>query len=285
MAYMHEACLRRKAMNKFILFLVVSLAFLAISGSDVLSQASREPTTPAVLPGLERTFKDPYTGMEFVLIKGGCYQMGDTFEDGRRDEKPVHNVCVDDLYLGIHEVTQGQWEKVMGSNPSYFKKGSNYPVEQVSWEDVQQFIDRLNNQTGRNYRLPTEAEWEYAARSGGKREKYAGTSQEDELKQYAWFSPNSDLQTHPVGQKRPNGLGLYDMTGNVAELCLDWYGENYYQNSPSNNPKGPNSGTYRVLRGNSYFAYDYRARASARSMVTSTVRNNFIGFRLGSSAR
>jgi sulfatase modifying factor 1 len=274
-----------KTMKKSILLLGLSLAFVTISGSDVLSRASKENTTTAALPGLERNFKDPFTGMEFVFIKGGCYEMGDTFEDGRKDEKPSHSVCVDDFYLGIYEVTQEQWEKVMGSNPSYFKKGNNYPVEQVSWEDVLQFINRLNNQTGRNYRLPTEAEWEYAARSGGKKEKYAGTSQEDELKQYAWFAPNSDLQTHPVGQKKANGLGLYDLTGNVAELCLDWYDENYYKNSFSNNPKGPNGGTYRVLRGNSYFAYDYRARASARSMVTPSVRNSFIGFRLGFSGR
>jgi formylglycine-generating enzyme required for sulfatase activity len=271
-------------MKKCVFLLEISLAFLTISGSDALSQASKETTT-AVLPGLERAIKDNYTGMEFIFIKGGCYEMGDTFEDGRKDEKPPHNVCVDDFCLGIHEVTQGQWEKVMGSNPSYFKKGDHYPVEQVSWEVVQQFINRLNNQTGRNYRLPTEAEWEYAARSGGKKEKFAGTSQEDELKQYAWYAPNSDLQTHPVGQKKENGLGLYDMTGNVAELCADWYEENYYKDSPRDNPIGPNSGTYRVLRGNSYFAYDYRARASARSMVTSSVRNNFIGFRLGFSAR
>jgi len=270
-------------MKKLIPFL--SLVFFVFSGSDVVSQPSKETTTPASPPGLERTFKDFFTGMEFVYIKGGCYEMGDTFEDGRKDEKPVHNVCVDDFYLGIHEVTQEQWEKVIGNSPSYWKGGNNYPVEQVSWEDVQQFVNRLDNQTGRNYRLPTEAEWEYAARSGGKKEKYAGTSQEDELKHYAWFAPNSDLQTHPVGQKRPNGLGLYDMTGNVAELCADWYDENYYQNSPRDNPKGPNSGAYRVARGNSFFAYDYRARISARSMVSLAVRNNFIGFRLGFSGR
>jgi len=148
--------------------------------------------------------------------------MGDTFGDGKKDEKPSHKVCVNDFYLGIYEVTQGQWEKVMGNNPSSFKKGNNYPVERVSWEDVQQFIHRLNSQTGRKYRLPTEAEWEYAARSGGKQEKYAGTNQEGELKEYAWFTANSDFQTHPVGQKRPNGLGIYDMIGNVSEWCADW---------------------------------------------------------------
>jgi sulfatase modifying factor 1 len=271
-------------MKKSILFLGVTLAFLAISGLDVLSQTSNESATPAALPGLGKIFKDAHLGMEFVFIKGGCYEMGDPFEDGRKDERPCHNVCVDDFYLGIYEVTQGQWEKVMGSNPSY-KKGDNYPVEQVSWEDVLHFVNRLNIQTGREYWLPTEAEWEYAARSGGKKERYSGTSQEEELKQYAWFAPNSDLQTHPVGQKRPNSLGLYDMTGNVAELCFDWYDENYYQSSPRDNPKGPNRGSYRALRGNSYFAYDYRARVSARSMVTPSLRNHFVGFRLGFSAR
>ena len=281
-------------MSKFnILRMVVLIAFamsIVLVGDAVISGAEKnapekETTTTAALPELGRTFKDPYTGMEFVFIKGGCYEMGDNFEDGDKDEKPSHNVCVDDFYLGIYEVAQGQWEKVMGNNPSFFKKGINYPVERVSWEDVQQFINRLNNQTGRNYRLPTEAEWEYAARSGGKKEKYAGMSEEDELKEYVWYAPNSDLQTHPVGQKRPNGLGLYDMIGNVGEWCTDWYDEDYYKNSPSNNPKGPDSGTYRVLRGKSYLDYWYEVRASTRSRATPSIRINFNGFRLGFSAR
>ncbi len=279
--------------NFKILRLVVLIAFamcIVLVGDAVTSRSEqnatgKEKTTTAALPELERTFKDPYTGMEFVFIKGGCYEMGDTFGDGLKDEKPSHNVCIDDFYLGVYEVTQGQWKKVMGNNPSSFKKGNNYPVEQVSWEDVQQFIYRLNNQTGRNYRLPTEAEWEYAARSGGKTEKYAGTSQEDELKEYVWYAPNSDLQTHPVGQKRPNGLGLYDMIGNVSEWCDDWYDENYYENSPGDNPKGPDGGTYRVLRGRSYLSYWYEVRASSRSRATPSIRINFNGFRLGFSAR
>ena len=125
---------------------------------------------------------------------------------------------------------------VMGNNPSRFK-GGDRPVEQVSWKDVQQFISRLNEQSGQKFRLPTEAEWEYAARSGGRREKYAGTSQEGELGQYAWYFVNSGSQTHPVGEKRPNGLSLYDMSGNVWEWCADWYGENSYQGSPINNPE------------------------------------------------
>ena len=119
---------------------------------------------------------DPTTGMEFVRVAGGCFQMGDTFGDGESDEKPLHEVCVDDFWMGKTEVTQGQWQKIMGSNPSYFQKGANYPVEQVSWDDVQGYIRTLGEESGKTFRLPTEAEWEYAARSGGKDEKYAGRS-------------------------------------------------------------------------------------------------------------
>lgn len=126
-----------------------------------------------VVAGVKK-FKDPVTGMEFVFIKGGCFDMGDTFGDGRADEKPVHEVCVGDFYIGIYEVTQAQWEKVMGNNPSKFKGGGNYPVERVSWNDIQDFIERLNRQGGKRYRLPTEAEWEYAARSGGKKRNMRG---------------------------------------------------------------------------------------------------------------
>jgi formylglycine-generating enzyme required for sulfatase activity len=122
-------------------------------------------------------FTDLTTGIQMVFVQGGCYQMGDTFGDGESDEKPVHKVCVHDFYMGKYEVTQGQWKAVMGNNPSNFSNcGDNCPVEQVSWADVQQFIQRLNSRSGKNYRLPTEAEWEYAARSGGKSEKWSGTS-------------------------------------------------------------------------------------------------------------
>ena len=132
-----------------------------------------------------KSYTDPTTGMEFVFVKGGCYQMGDTFGDGYSDEKPVHEVCVDDFYIGKYEVTQAQWEKVMGNNPSYFKNCDNCPVEQVSWNDIQEFINRLNSKAGGNkYRLPTEAEWEYAARSGEKREKYSGG---DDCDSVGWY--------------------------------------------------------------------------------------------------
>jgi formylglycine-generating enzyme required for sulfatase activity len=191
---------------------------------------------------------------------------------------------VDDFYLGKYEVTQGQWEKVMGNNPSKFK-GRNNPVEMVSWNDVQQFIERLNSQNNRKYRLPTEAEWEYAARSGGKREKWAGTSKESVLEEYAWYIDNSGSKTHPVGQKRLNELGLHDMSGNVWEWCADWHDQNYYQRSPINNPGGPSSGEARVLRGGSWGDYPRDVRAANRVFAYPSERENFSGFRLGASAR
>jgi formylglycine-generating enzyme required for sulfatase activity len=228
--------------------------------------------------------KDSLTGMEFVYIRGGCFEMGDTFGGGYQNEKPVHEVCVDDFYLGKYEVTQAQWEKVMGNNPSRFK-GRDNPVEQASWNDVQQFIERLNNQSDRKYRLPTEVEWEYAARSGGKKEKYSGTSQEGVLGQYAWYGNNSGNQTHPVGEKRPNGLGLYDMAGNVWEWCADWYDGNYYKNSPKNNPVGPGNGQVRVLRSGSWVDDPRDVRAAFRTGGLPADRGNYSGFRLVAPAR
>ncbi|HUV08617.1 MAG TPA: SUMF1/EgtB/PvdO family nonheme iron enzyme, partial [Spirochaetia bacterium] len=179
-------------------------------------------------PERKEALTDPIKAIDFVLIKGGCFQRGDTFGDGRADEKPVRTVCVDDFYIGKYEVTQSQWQSVMGNNPSFFKKcGEKCPVEQVSWNDIQEFITKLNTKTGKKYRLPTEAEWEYAARSGGRKEKYAGTSSDIELGKYAWYSANSGGSIHPSGQKQPNGLGLYDMTGNAWEWCQDWYVEKH----------------------------------------------------------
>ncbi|HEY6872839.1 MAG TPA: formylglycine-generating enzyme family protein [Geobacteraceae bacterium] len=219
--------------------------------------------------------------IEMVPVKGGCFQMGDTFGDGGKNEKPVHQVCVDDFYIGKYVVTQGQWQAVMGSNPSYFKAcGPNCPVEQVSWDDVQKFIRRLNEQTGKNYRLPYEAEWEYAARSGGKHEQWAGTSNPDELGAYAWFEDNSGEKTQQVGIRRPNGLGLYDMSGNVWQWCKDRYDANYYRNSPRKNPHGPSSGDNRVMRGGSWCLSEGLIRAASRNSRAPSSRLDCIGFRL-----
>ncbi len=224
-------------------------------------------------------YKDLTTGMEFVWVEGGCYQMGNTFDDaeGFSDEKPVHEVCVDGFYLGKYEVTQGEWQAVMGDNPSSFKNGGNYPVEKVSWDDAQDYIGKLNQRSGRTFRLPTEAEWEYAARSGGKKEKYSGG---DNIKSVAWYNQNSDNKSHPVGTKQPNGLGIYDMSGNVGEWCQDWYSDKYYSNSPRNNPPGPSSGLDRVPRGGSWYDLRGDVRSAFRYGLTPGLRYDMIGFRL-----
>jgi len=226
-------------------------------------------------------FTDP-PSIEMIFVKGGCYQMGcgSWTSDCNDNEKPVHEVCVDDFYIGKYEVTQGQWKAVMGNNPSYFKDCDNCPVEQVSWSDAQDFIRKFNNKSGKNYRLPTEAEWEYAARSGGKSEKYSGSNDIDSV---AWFSSNSRSKTHPVGQKASNGLSIYDMSGNVWEWVNDWYNKNYYKNSPKDNPKGPNSGTVRVLRGGSWFKDPRYMRLAHRPGFNSGNRNRGLGFRLAGS--
>jgi formylglycine-generating enzyme required for sulfatase activity/class 3 adenylate cyclase len=217
------------------------------------------------------------TGMEFVLVEGGCFQMGNTLGDGDNDEEPVHEVCVDSFGMSRYEVTQGQWQKIMGNNPSRFTKGNNYPVEKVSWDDTQAFICKLNSHTGRSFRLPTEAEWEYAARSGGKKEKYAGGSDVDRL---GWYDGNSGGSTHPVGTKEPNDLGLYDMSGNVWEWSSDWYGENYYQQSPRNNPQGPSSGSFRVIRDGCWNGSPWLARSANRDRFKPGYRLDNLGFRL-----
>ncbi len=217
-------------------------------------------------------FSDPTTGMEFVYVKGGCYPMGNSFENADENE-PVHEVCVSDYWLGKYEVTQGEWEKVMGNNPSNFKKGQRYPVEQVSWNDTQEFIKKLNSRSGWKYRLPTEAEWEYAARNGGKQVRF-GTGKDtigpDEANIYAGEnykklysrSGISRESTMAVGSFSPNGLGLYDMSGNVYEWCQDRFASDYYANSPQNNPVGPSSGTYRVIRGGSWGGEPLYAQAA-----------------------
>jgi len=217
-----------------------------------------------------------------VLIKGGCFDMGDIFDTGAADEKPVHSVCVGDFYLGKTEVTQKQWKDIAGNNPSRFEC-DDCPVERVSWHDVQGFIKKLNEKTGMNYRLPTEAEWEYAARSGGSKEQWAGTNDDEKIDKYAWYGPTADSRTHPVSGKTPNRFGLYDMMGNVWEWCSDVYDSEYYEHSPSKDPwaRRDIEGSTRVIRGGGW-------RSNAKCLRT-TDRNNFtptskkfsdIGFRL-----
>ncbi|MBI5238079.1 MAG: SUMF1/EgtB/PvdO family nonheme iron enzyme [Deltaproteobacteria bacterium] len=219
-----------------------------------------------------------------VLVKGGCFEMGDDSVEGLSDEDLphvtlVHVVCVGGFYMGKYEVTQRQWTEVMGNNPSYFKSCFECPVESVSWNDVQKFLDKLNRKDGKNYRLPTEAEWEYAARSRGKRARYPGTDNEGEFGDYGWYFDNSDMKTHPVGQKKPNELGLYDMSGNVWEWVQDWYGEDYYRTSPRDDPKGPESGEYRALRGAAWSCGLLSSRVSSRNYAPPDDWDSLRGFR------
>ena len=177
-----------------------------------------------------------------------------------------------------YEVTQAEWEAVMGSNPSRFK-GANRPVEQVSWNDCQTFINKLNSASGFHFRMPTEAEWEYAARGGSSSRgyKYAGGN---DINAVAWYDGNSGRQTHDVGTKRPNELGIYDMSGNVWEWCSDWYGDKYYGSSSSTNPKGPSSGSYRVSRGGSWNSIARYCRVANRDFSDPDFRIIDLGLRL-----
>ena len=217
-------------------------------------------------------------GVELVLIPAGAFLMG---ADARAaNEKPPHRVRISrPFYLSKYEVTQEQWQAVMGNNPSEFK-GKNNPVEQVSWEDAQEFIRRLNEKEGHGrYRLPTEAEWEYAARAGTT-SVWSFGDDADQLGQYAWYLDNSAETTHPVGQKKPNAWGLYDMHGNVFEWVQDWYGENYYASSPSADPSGPSFGYSRVQRGGCWGCYPAGIRSTRRSSNPPGGRSSHVGFRL-----
>ena len=249
--------------------------------------------------------RDTVTGMELIFVKGGCYQMGDTFGDGENDEKPMHEVCVDDFYIGKYEVTNEQFRKFRSNHNSgdfigFSLNDDNQPVVNVSYEDAIAYTDWLSGKlapagskqgTGKKYRLPTEAEWEYAARGGTRNRNYWGDNKDDACKyanvhdrtskskfsNFTWENHNCDdgyAVTSSVGRFQPNAFGLYDMMGNVWEWCQDWYDDSYYKNSLKNNPKGASSGQYRVLRGGSWdrrsaalaFGFPLLARASRSAL-------------------
>ncbi|MDD7439841.1 formylglycine-generating enzyme family protein [Prevotellamassilia timonensis] len=214
-----------------------------------------------------------------VYVSGGTFTMGGTSEQGSDaydDEKPTHSVTLSSYYICKYEVTQALWRAVMGNNPSNFK-GDNLPVECVSRDDCQTFINRLNSYTGRNFRLPTEAEWEFAARGGNysRHYKYSGSNY---ISDVAWYDGNSSNRTHPVGTKQANELGLYDMSGNVWEWCSDWYGS--YSSYSQNDPTGPNSGSHRVNRGGCWISIASYCRSSRRSGSTPGSRVYGLGLRL-----
>ena len=221
-----------------------------------------------------------------VSVTGGTFDLGATPEQGLYaafDEKPSIQVSVSSFYLAETPVTQALWTAVMGDNPSHFK-GDNLPVERVSWEDCQEFIKRLSIQTGVRFRLPTEAEWEYAARGGqySKHYKYAGAF-EDAKSDYIWLKENSQSQSHEVKTKLANELGLFDMSGNISEWCSDWYFNSYANNGVRVNPQGPASGVAKVYRGGSWDDKPMNCRVSKRFSMNPIFKNKLVGLRLAAT--
>ena len=233
------------------------------------------PPVEIIIPLTSTGFVDPFED-QMVFVQGGSFMMGSDDDDD--DAKPVHQVTLSDFHIGKFHVTQAQWKVIIANNPSFFK-GDDLPVEQVSWHDVQEFIKKLNEKTGGKYRLPTEAEWEYAARGGQKSKgyKYSGS---DNLGEVAWFYGNSGSKSHQVGKLKPNEIGLFDMSGNVMEWCQDWAAK--YQNYPVKNPSGRTTGNSRIVRGGSWELYEYDfCRVSDRNAYNwPDCRANDIGFRL-----
>lgn len=267
------------------------------------------------------TWTEPMTGMEFVWVPAGCFQMGtpkggafnyaqkeelknnnifvamlkvvsvllpvgcsslrtsipQDFDKYTQDERPVHKVCLDGFWIGKYEVTQEQWIKIMGKNPSFFPKGNDYPVEQVSWDDITEFTNRFNKKAGVTLSLPTEAQWEYAARSGGKNEIYPGSN---DVRKVAWYYENSGGRPHKVGTKLANGLGIYDMSGNLREWCKDMYAKDAYSKHSRNNPLYLSDKESRVIRGGSWYVNPCDTRCASRGWDWKPHRNSDVGFRL-----
>jgi formylglycine-generating enzyme required for sulfatase activity len=248
-----------------------------------------------------------------VYVEGGSFQMGSA--DGENNEKPLREVSVSPFFIGKYEVTQDQWREVMGYDNSYFT-GTALPVERVSWYEAVEFCNKLSLKEGlspcyvidsedydpynkstsddlkwivscvwtaNGYRLPTEAEWEYAARGGsrGRGYLYSGS---DSLGAVAWYEENSGWSSQPIGTKAPNELGVHDLTGNVQEWCWDWYGRDYYADGQNSDPRGPESGSYRVLRGGSWFNNDYNCRNAVRYYFIADCQYFYFGFRVARSA-
>ena len=265
-------------------------ATITVKDNQTQERAKIEVTVTEDVPAQTETFTVNGVSFKMVAVEGGTFWMGspDDDRDAMRDEKPRHQVTLSSFAIGETEVTQELWEAVMGSNPSC-NIGTNLPVEQISRDDCSAFISKLNRLTGRNFRLPTEAEWEYAARGGknSKGYKYAG---DDIINSVAWYDNNSDGETHPVAQKHPNELGLYDMSGNVWEFCQDYYDKDYYSNSPVNNPCNTTPSSWFTMRGGGVVNIKRYCRVAFRSEqvllddpLTPVDSNWDMGFRLALS--
>lgn len=244
------------------------------TSSGTTTTKSQPHTEIITIPGTDVSFK-------MIHVEGGTFMMGANEGDTEAygEEKPAHEVSLSEYWMGETQVTQELWQAVMGENPSEFKGDPNRPVENVSWLDCREFIQRLKNLTGKKFHMPTEAQWEFAARGGirSKGFKYSGSH---DLFDVAWYNENSKGNTHPVGERDPNELGLYDMSGNLWEWCNDWYDGDYYSNSPTSNPTGPTSGSKRVCRGGCWDNDTRSYRVSYRGCDTPTSADRYIGLRL-----
>jgi formylglycine-generating enzyme required for sulfatase activity len=249
---------------------------VSIDEVDAGSAADMEPEEVADDSTLTNSI-----GMEFVMIESGDFIMGSPDDElySDKDERPTRQVTVSsDFYIGVYEVTQQEWKKVMGTEPFDFK-GNNLPADKISWSDAIKFIEQLNKmEETDSYRLPTEAEWEYAARAGTNT-AYSFGSEETELSQYAWFDENSEDETHSVGMKEANPWGLYDVHGNLAEWVMDEYHSNY-QNAPSDSRVWEGGVDRRVIRGGSWDNAAENCRSGQRESMGAGSRNNYIGFRI-----
>lgn len=249
--------------------------------AEAAAQRQREEEARRLREAEEAERMRPFRELEanMVYVEGGTFTMGATSEqwsDANSDEKPAHQVTLSPFHICKYEVTQELWVAVMGSNPSHFK-GSKLPVNDVTWEDCQRFVTKLNQMTGKNYRLPTEAEWEYAARGGNhsKGYKYAGSNNIGDV---SWYKNNSGNSIHDVGTKRDNELGLYDMSGNVLEWCSDLFGRYTYEGQT--NPRGALSGSNRMFRGGSFYDDSKASRVSFRGNIDPKIHYFNFGLRL-----
>ena len=277
-----------KRIGFLILFMAVPILTMAQASGGQVRRPIRKQQTNKPKPSQKQSIPKEKSPSEIIIqrlvnnmvfVEGGSFTMGCTPEQGNEgifSSKPAHKVTLSSFLIGRYEVTQEEWQAVMGSNPSTYL-GIKCPVQNVSWKDCQMFIRKLNEITGKQFRLPTEAEWEYAARGGNRSlgYKYSGSNY---LDQVAWYIENSGKKIHDVGQKSPNELGLYDMSGNIWEWCLDWYGA--YPSYSQTDPTGPSSGPKRVCRGGDMSSDDLECRVSYRFIHPQSQASLHLGLRL-----
>lgn len=288
---------RRDCRRMKLAFLFVALLFIAVSSSSAADSANAQG---AIAVSVGVSFTDQVTGMEFVKVPAGCFRMGDTYGDGQGDEKPAHEVCLNGFSMGKYEVTNAQYRRFKpGHNSGSYEgnslNGDNQPVTNISWLDAVEYAKWLSFKSGRSYRLPTEAEWEYAARGGTSGRNFWG----DDPAEACRHANGADITAKsqwpdwtvtecndgykvaaPVGRFRPNGYGLYDIMGNAWEWTADWYDEEYYYNSPKDNPQGPPSGELKIPRGGGWGNASECVRVSDRNGFPPDFRILFLGFRL-----